>query len=225
MIAGVVVLSFLPIRSSYWLDECATAWLIQGTVGEIFDKSIVLLQPPVPVFLTAFSAKLFGGGGSRLAAAVGDWVGGGGYAAVPHGERVGGQGGGVAKYCVSCLPALFPFHGGGYSTVSVGTLRCCLRTVLSRTGGANGRESIRLCDGRFNCQLRLKIPHCAGRKFPTPEHQKPPSGAAAGAEPSAAWRRRVLGVAEAAAPEGPAGGMPGAPFADSNPAFLRSFNR
>jgi len=69
----VLCLTLLPIASSLWLDECATAWLVQGSPSEILDKSMILLQPPIPVFATALSAKLFGGGeiALRLPSAVG----------------------------------------------------------------------------------------------------------------------------------------------------------
>ena len=59
-----------------------------------------------------------------------------------------------------------------------------------------------------NCQLRLKVPHSTGPKFPHPKALYLLSMAPAGAEPSAAFWRRVLGGEEAGAMESTASGRP-----------------
>jgi hypothetical protein len=98
-------------------------------------------------------------------------------------------------------------------------------------------NSDRLCNGlkrsgqlrplRFTgtahrCQSRMKIPHFAGRKFPTPEPYKAASLASDAVEPSAVlWR--VLGVSESEAKEwDPARSCS---RAGTSPALRRSFNR
>src|SRR5580704_14354576 len=74
------------------------------------------------------------------------------------------------------------------------------------------------------CQFRLKIPHCTGRKFPTPELHEWASLASDGVEPSAAFWR-VLGVTESAAKERAAASAPSCPRGGTTPALRRSFNR
>jgi hypothetical protein len=72
------------------------------------------------------------------------------------------------------------------------------------------------------CQSRMKIPHFAGRKFPTPEAYKAASLASDAVEPSAVlWR--VLGVTESEAKELDAARS--CSRAGTSPALRRSFNR
>jgi hypothetical protein len=72
------------------------------------------------------------------------------------------------------------------------------------------------------CQSRMKIPHLAGRKFPTPEPYKAASLASDAVEPSAVFWR-VLGVTESEAKELDAARS--CSRAGTSPAFRRSFNR
>src|SRR2546425_6797046 len=75
-----------------------------------------------------------------------------------------------------------------------------------------------------SCQFRLKIPRCAGRKFPTPEPHEWASLASDGVEPSAVFWR-VLGVTESEAKERAAASAPSCPRGGTRPALRRSFNR
>ncbi len=74
------------------------------------------------------------------------------------------------------------------------------------------------------CQFRLKIPHCTGRKFPTPKLHEWASLASDGVEPSAVFWR-VLGVTESEAKERAAASAPSCPRGGTRPALRRSFNR
>src|SRR5258708_4838345 len=74
------------------------------------------------------------------------------------------------------------------------------------------------------CQFRLKIPHCTGRKFPTPEPHEWASFASDGVEPSAVFWR-VLGVRESEAKERAAASAPSCPRGGTRPALRRSFSR
>src|SRR5260370_19216857 len=71
------------------------------------------------------------------------------------------------------------------------------------------------------CQLRLKIPHCTGRKFPTPEPHEWASLASDGVEPSAVFWR-ALGGTESEAKERAAASAPSCPRGDTTPALRRS---
>jgi len=72
------------------------------------------------------------------------------------------------------------------------------------------------------CQSRMKIPHFAGRKFPTPQPYKAASLASDAVEPSAVlWR--VLGATESEAKELDAARS--CSRAGTSPALRRSFNR
>ena len=72
------------------------------------------------------------------------------------------------------------------------------------------------------CQSRMKIPHFAGRKFPTSEAYKAASLASDAVEPSAVFWR-VLGVTESEAKE--LDGARSCSRAGTSPALRRSFNR
>src|SRR5262245_25519372 len=72
------------------------------------------------------------------------------------------------------------------------------------------------------CQSRMKIPHFAGRKFPTPEPYKAASFASDAVEPSAVFWR-VLGGTESEAKELDAARS--CSRAGTSPALRRSFNR
>src|SRR5205814_2768217 len=75
------------------------------------------------------------------------------------------------------------------------------------------------------CQFRLKIPHCTGRKFPTPEPHEWASLASDGVEPSAVFWR-ALGGTESEAKERAAASAPSCPRGGgSRPALRRSFSR
>src|SRR5438876_12448815 len=76
----------------------------------------------------------------------------------------------------------------------------------------------------FHCQFRLKIPHCTGRKFPTPNLHRRASLASDGVEPSAVFWR-VLGVTESEAKERAAASAPSCPRGGTKPALRRSFSR
>ena len=78
--------------------------------------------------------------------------------------------------------------------------------------------------GRTLCQFRLKIPHCTGRKFPTPNLHRRASLASDGVEPSAVFWR-VLGVTESEAKEQAAASAPSCPRGGTRPALRRSFSR
>jgi len=67
----------------------------------------------------------------------------------------------------------------------------------------------------------MKIPHFAGRKFPTPQPYKPASLASDAVEPSAVFWR-VLGATESEAKELDTARSS---QAGTSPAFRRSFNR
>ena len=75
-----------------------------------------------------------------------------------------------------------------------------------------------------SCQFRLKIPHCTGRKFPTPNLHRRASLASDGVEPSAVFWR-VLGVTESEAKERAAASAPSCPRGGTRPALRRSFRR
>src|SRR5690242_13629587 len=74
------------------------------------------------------------------------------------------------------------------------------------------------------CQFRLKIPHCAGRKFPTPELHEWASLGSDGVEPSAAFWR-ALGGTESEPKERAAASAPSCPRGGTRPALRRSFSR
>src|SRR5882762_10290582 len=74
------------------------------------------------------------------------------------------------------------------------------------------------------CQFRLKIPHCTGRKFPTPNLHRRASWASDGVEPSAVFWR-VLGVTESEAQERAEASAPSCPRGGTRPALRRSFSR
>jgi len=87
---------------------------------------------------------------------------------------------------------------------------------------ARAKENIVQSDTSPTCQSRMKIPHFAGRKFPTPEAYKAASLASDAVEPSAVlWR--VLGVTESEAKELDAARS--CSRAGTSPALRRSFNR
>jgi mannosyltransferase len=51
-LAAIVVIAairlwILPLDSSFWLDECGTVWAISGGPGDIFRRSLLLLQSPL----------------------------------------------------------------------------------------------------------------------------------------------------------------------------------
>src|SRR5260370_26974930 len=75
---------------------------------------------------------------------------------------------------------------------------------------------------RYFCQLRLKIPHCTGRKFPTPEPHEWASLASDGVEPSAVFWR-ALGGTESEAKERAAASAPSCPRGGTRPALRRFF--
>src|SRR3989441_11693765 len=75
-----------------------------------------------------------------------------------------------------------------------------------------------------DCQFRLKIPRCTGRKFPTPEPHEWASLASDGVEPSAVFWR-ALGVTESEAKERAAASAPSCPRGGTRPALRRSFSR
>ena len=77
---------------------------------------------------------------------------------------------------------------------------------------------------RRACQFRLKIPHCTGRKFPTPELHEWASLASDGVEPSAVFWR-VLGVTDSEAKERAEASAPSCPRGGTRPALRRSFSR
>src|ERR1700680_1354279 len=74
------------------------------------------------------------------------------------------------------------------------------------------------------CQFRLKISLCTGRKFPTPELHEWASLASDGVEPSAVFWR-VLGVTESEAKERAAASDSSCPRGGTRPALRRSFSR
>src|SRR6266513_1083329 len=78
--------------------------------------------------------------------------------------------------------------------------------------------------GPQSCQFRLKIPHCTGRKFPTPELHEWASLASDGVEPSAVFWR-ALGGTESEAKERAAASAPSCPRGGTRPALRRSFSR
>lgn len=69
-----------------------------------------------------------------------------------------------------------------------------------------------------NCQFRLKIPHCAGRKFPAPKLHEWASLASDGVEPSAGFWR-VLGATESEAKERAPASAPSCPRGVTSPAL------
>src|ERR1700740_490016 len=73
-----------------------------------------------------------------------------------------------------------------------------------------------------NCQSRMKIPHFAGRKFPTPQPHKTASLASDAVEPSAVFRR-VLGATESESKE--SDDARSCSRAGTGPALRGSFNR
>src|ERR1700731_694329 len=77
---------------------------------------------------------------------------------------------------------------------------------------------------RLDCQFRLKIPHCTGRKFPTTEPHEWASLASDGVEPSAVFWR-ALGGTESEAKERAAASAPSCPLGGTRPALRRSFSR
>ena len=84
--------------------------------------------------------------------------------------------------------------------------------------------SLGACQHPAKCQFRLKIPHCTGRKFPTPNLHRWTSLASDGVEPSAVFWR-VLGGTESEAKERAAASAPSCPRGGTKPALRRSFSR
>src|SRR5260370_35388655 len=99
-------------------------------------------------------------------------------------------------------------------TVHAGCLHA--GNLASKTRCASG--------GPCACQLRLKIPHCTGGKFPPPEPHEWASLASDGVEPSAVFWR-ALGGTESEAKERAAASAPSCPPGVPRPAWRPALRR
>src|SRR5437016_12068227 len=116
-------------------------------------------------------------------------------------------------------------------TLSAQTPKTTYSPKLKYTAGTRafreGSGHLDICEARIGsitCQFRLKIPHCTGRKFPTPNLHRRASLASDGVEPSAVFWR-VLGGTESEAKERAAASAPSCPRGGTRPALRRSFSR
>lgn len=63
-------LKYLP--SSFWLDECGTAWLVQGGFSDVLRRSLLLLHAPLFALIAASAAAI--GGINEIALRLPSWL-------------------------------------------------------------------------------------------------------------------------------------------------------